>query len=252
MGRCLAAAVMLLVLCPLPAAPQGVTRASEEAFGPGHLSVTPFVGWRYRYAAIADQAVEVGGEVFYLSERIEVEGAPVIGAELSFPLSGRFAAVGSFAYGFAGSVETISLSSSGSSVGFSPEGGTFMFAKVGGSYQFIDRNPEFRLRELAATASVAPGIVRIDPPGNTALLSDDAITHLGVAVAADAYIPLAPWPRLALNVSLEDFITFWNAGEMSARAARDIGTEIGQTVRVEVDADPTNIILLQAGVTYRF
>lgn len=252
MGRCLAAVVTLLIVCPLPAAPQGVTRADEEAFAPGRVSVTPFVGWRYRYAAIVDQALEAGGEVFFMSERVEVEGAPVLGAEVAVPLTGRFAAVGSFAYGFAGAVETISVSASGSSASFSPEGGTFMFAKLGGSYQFIDRHPEFRLRELAATATLAPGMVRIDPPGNTALRSDDAIVHWGVALGADAYIPLAPWPSLALNVSIEDFITFWNTNEISSRLARDVGTETGLAVRADVDSDPTNIILLQAGVTYRF
>lgn len=253
MGRCLAAALVLLTSMPTLADAQIVRVGTEEAFAPGRIMVAPFAGYRYRYAATLDQVVEVFGEQTFLAQRIEVDAAPVVGAALSVPLTGRFAVVGSAAYGFAGSSQTITFSSEGSNASFSPEGGTFLFAKAGFSYQFLDTSPENAMRRVAATASVAPALVRIDPPGAQAdLTSDDAINHFGFAVSANGIIPLRPWPSLALDLGLEDFVTFWNTGEIASRFARDVGTELGTTVRTEVDADPTNIVMAHVGLRIRF
>lgn len=253
MGRCLAAALVLLTSMPSLALAQVAHMGLEEPFAPGRITVAAYAGYRYRYAATFDEVLESGSQQIFARERIEVDAAPVVGASVSVPFTGRFSFVGAAAYGFSGSGSVISVSSEGTQAGLLADAGTFLFARAGFGYQFLDTSPENALRRVAATASLAPALVLLDPAGNDPNLeSDDMLTNLGVAFSANGIIPLTPWPSFAIHVGLEDFVTFWNTGSLASRLATDLGRATGTTVRAEVDADPTNILMAHVGLRVRF
>lgn len=251
MGRCLAAALVLLTSLPAIVSAQVARLGVEEPFAPGGLTVSAFAGYRFNFTVEFDRVVDVAGQQILSFAREEVDAAPIIGADLTFPIGGRFAVIGSAAYGVSGSTRTTVAAPDGSAE-FVYDGGNFIFAKAGFSYQFLDRAPEYALNRVAAMASVAPAIVRIDPPAaGVSVFSDDAVTQFGIAVAANGIIPLRPWPYIAVDLGVEDFVTFWNTSEVATRLARTEGERLDATVRTEVKADPTHIFMARVGLRIR-
>lgn len=247
MGRWMWAVLTLLVAAPMPLMAQ-----LTEPIPPG-IMLRPFVGYRVTHSHTRTILLSAGGASEGFIEEERVEPGPTVGAELTIPVAGRFSAVAAFTYGFSADSRTTSFSAGGSGFGFNPDAGTMMFMKVGLDYQFVETEPRLRMDRPAAGINIGPAVVRHDPgdfEGAGALA--DPLWHPAVALGANAMIPLSMWPALAVYAGIDDYITFWNDATEAERLAEFRGTQLGTSVRAQVDSDIGNLFLVRAGLNLRF
>lgn len=232
-----AGAVAALFVALMPAT------ALAQIVGPvpaGQLTIAPFVGIRVGHSVEFTDQVGAPGASTAVTERLEVDGGPTVGAALHVPIGGRVLVVGSGTWAFSeeGSLEV--SGSGGSAAGDSDDTGSIFFARAGLGYQFVDTEPESRIRSVAAVLSAGPVAARLDP-GDAA---GDSEWHWGLAIGADAIVPLGDSP-LHLYIGADDYLMFWDGERLPARRAAPGAV-------TERNADSSNILTLRAGVGLRF
>jgi hypothetical protein len=234
MARASIAVALLTVLLPAASAAQ-----IAEPLPAGRFAFAPFVGLRVGHTVeFTDQVGSAGATV---TETLEVDGGPTIGAALHVPLVGRLSAVGSATWSFS---EEGTLTVSGddaASVDDVNDSGTILFARAGLGYQFVDTEPESRVRSVAAVLSVGPVAARLDSGGLTGV---DPQWHWGVAIGADALLPLGE-RGLHFYLAADDYLMFWAGEKLPTRRA-------SPGAFTDRDAESSNILTLRAGLAYRF
>ena len=219
----------------------------HEPLPQSRFALTPFVGYRIGFRATGDRFWE--GADGLTGGRFEEtrDGGTAVGAEAELRLVGPVSAIGAFAYSRPGDVTgTIELPNG--TAGYQTRGSRVWFARAGLAYRLPDPDPDRRRFRPAGFVFAAPALVRESSTGAD-LFSPDAdgrsIDHWALNLGANVVAPLGS-PRVAFSLGLEDFITFWDTGELERRFERAYGAP------ADFSFDQSHILLLRAGISLRF
>ncbi|MEN8375126.1 MAG: hypothetical protein ABFS34_06715 [Gemmatimonadota bacterium] len=237
MARITAAVALLTALLPAMSGAQ-----IAQPVPAGRLSVAPFVGLRIGHTVEFTERVGAPGATTSRTETLDVDGGSTVGAAVNVPLGGRLSVVGSATWSFAEEGTLTTTGDEGSGVTDISDTGTLLFTRAGLGYQFVDTEPESRVRTVAAVLSAGPVFVRADPGD---LIAADPEWHWGAAIGAEAFVPLGN-SGAHVYLAADDYIMFWDADKLPSRATSPIGAA------GERDADSSNVLTLRAGLAYRF
>jgi hypothetical protein len=247
MKRAVFAVLAFQVLIPSAISAQGLS-TSEPVWGP-RIRLTPFVGQAPTVSRNERWAVVNGDEVSIGDFDVDLGSGPAIGASLEFQVADRFALIGSGLFINRGQTREFSFIDSEF---FVSEGSNFLVGKLAAALRLREAASEMQLRQLTATVFAGPAIVhempKDDAAVNTVLL--ESVTHWGLNFGLDAEIPMGQGP-LALQLGFDDFYTFWNTGEIAARNDRAFAG-LGLTTESALEADASHMILIRAGISFRF
>ena len=135
---------------------------------------------------------------------------------------------------------------------FEINGSRFIAVRAGLSYVLTQRESELVMRRLSGSVHAAPFYMREMPRAETGF--DDSPVfrdagHFGLSLGATGELPFAT-DRLALQLGVDDYITFWNDDALARLPAAffdDAGT--GTVSRVESDVSHQWVV--RAGVSLR-
>lgn len=239
-------------LLALPAA-----AAAQEPVPAGQLpsarfAVTPFFGIRVPYST-GDAYLFTPNDGQYLIGE-ERGGGPVVGAEVEARVRGPVSLLGSLGFSDAGST-TITLLSpeDGSAIPLRADNPATWMGRLAVAYRLPEPRPDTRRFRPAGYILAGPALVRTDfhddegLPGNLSGASNHWGLNLGVHAAATLGSP-----RLALHFGLEDYLTFWDTDRLAARETALYGLGFGEGTVVDFDYSASNLILLRAGLSFRF
>lgn len=212
------------------------------------FSVTPFVGARIPYNTGTFYVTGANGHQLVIDE--EREGSPSIGLNADMLLRGPFALTAGFAY--SGGVQDIfTFGVPGDSVAegqILTDAPEMWFVKAGFTARLPDPIRDDRRFHPSAFVTVAPAMVFM---GESALRESSRHLALNLGADATARIGRSGW---ALQLGLEDYITFWNSDEFAERDAALFGTDPrfeDEPVFVDYDYRTANILMARLGVSYR-
>ncbi|MGH7506022.1 MAG: hypothetical protein ACRELX_10240, partial [Longimicrobiales bacterium] len=80
-------------------------------------------------------------------------------------------------------------------------------------------------------------------------VDQEAMNMLGANVGLNAQVPFG-WRGVALQFGIEDFLIFWDNAEL-ARRTDAVFERNGLLSQSSVDADPSHMLLLRAGLSFR-
>ena len=212
------------------------------------FSVTPFVGARIPYNTGTFYVTGDNGHQLLIEE--EREGSPAVGLNADVHLRGPFAFTAGFAY--SGGVQDIfTYGIPGDSVAegqILTDAPEMWFVKAGFIARLPDPVRDDRRFHPSAFVTVAPAMVFV---GESALR--ESTRHLALNLGADATARIGR-SGFALQLGLEDYITFWNADDFGERDAALFGADPrfeGEPVTVDYDYRTANILMVRLGVSYR-
>lgn len=240
---------LLSVVC-MPAAAEAQRVAKE--FGWPHFSVTPFVGFRVGYDHEYDEIVRSSdGEVLVAARHeAEVEGGPVVGFEADARIAGPLSVQAAIGYDPAADARVASYSADGVQFGGieSPAG---WFGKLGMGLWLTESFPDRRLHRPIANAFAGVAARRVsgtDYDGVDGSFEDSYLVW-GANFGFKGETPIRD--RLVFQFAAEDYWTFWNDQRVidtTEALYRSTGTE----VRANVSQDASHLVVLRAGVSFRF
>jgi hypothetical protein len=254
MKRCVLALAGLLALPVCAQAQTGPVYTSEphpQQLPHSRFSITPFVAARvpYNTGSFYVFGLENDQDVLVETQR---EGTPAVGLNADVRVVGPFSITGGVAYS-GGQQDIYTFGAAGDSV---PEGRfvtdapAMAFAKLGITARLPDPIRDDRRFHPSAFVTVAPAIVYLNHRSTSAF--DDS-HHFALNLGADATTRIGR-SNFALQLGLEDYITFWRTEEFRARDAGffvDDPRFEGDPVGVDYDYSTGNIFLLRLGVSYR-
>jgi len=245
-------------LLALPAVAAAQTDGTFAAQPPANLvpftrfAVTPWVGVRVGYGYGDYFAFTEGGQQYRLDE--ERGSGMAAGLNAEFRLLGPLNLVGGVAYsaGNEDELNVVSLADS-ARVSFVSDGPEIWFVKAGVQYRLPDPVPDNRRFHPAAYITVAPALIVVDYADIDGVDNEDVngtTRNFGVNIGVDAVSNLGS-RGLALSIALEDFVTFWDE-ERELRDQVLLGGLFEEPVTINYDASVSNILLLRAGLSWRF
>jgi hypothetical protein len=246
-------------LLALPAAAAAQNEGGFAAEPPAELvpytrfAITPWIGFRVPYGS-GDYFVftEEGEEQLQLDE--ERGGGAAVGLDAAYQVRGPLNVIASVAYSAADEDRLTVTDEDGDQVFYSSNGPQIWFLKAGVQYRLPDPIPDNRRFHPAAYVSVAPALVWADWPDIEGVDNEDvtgSTRNFALNIAFDAATNLGS-RGLTLTFGLEDYITFWNEDRIAARDEVLLGGLFEDTVTVDYDASAANILMLRAGVSWRF
>lgn len=252
----------VLALAGLLALPTAAAAQNEGGFAtepPAELvpytrfSITPWVGFRVPYGS-GDYFVftEEGEEQLLIDE--DRGGGAAVGLDAAVQVRGPLNVIASVAYSAADEDQLTVTDEDGEQLFYEANGPQIWFLKAGVQYRLPDPIPDNRRFHPAAYVSVAPALVWADWPDIEGLDNDDvtgSTRNFALNIAFDAATNLGS-RGLTLTFGLEDYITFWNEDSIRARDEVLLGSLFEDTVTVDYDAAAANILMLRAGVSWRF
>lgn len=252
----------VLALAGLLALPATAAAQDEGGFAvepPAELvpytrfAITPWIGFRVPYGS-GDYFVftEDGDQQLILDE--DRGGGAAVGLDAAFQVRGPLNVVASVAYSAADEDQLTVTDESGDQLVYESNGPAVWFLKAGVQYRLPDPIPDNRRFHPAAYVTVAPALVWADWPEIDGLDDDDvngSTRNFALNIAFDAATNLGS-RGLTLTFGLEDYITFWNEDSIRARDEVLLGSLFEDTVTVDYDASAANILMLRAGVSWRF
>ena len=137
--------------------------------------------------------------------------------------------------------------------GFEINGSRFVMLRAGASYTLQQRESELVVRRVSGTVHVAPFYMREMPRAEIGFEDSPVFQdseHFGLSVGATGELPFAT-DRLALQLGIDDYITFWDDDALARLPASffdDEGT--GTTSRSEAGA--SHQFVIRAGISLRF
>ncbi len=218
------------------------------------FGVTPWVGVRVGYGSGNYFAITEGGDQFRLDENRGSSAS--VGLNAEYQLRGPLNLVAGVAYSAANEDE-INVTTTGSNPTtdtFVSDGPQMWFFKAGAQYRLPDPMPDNRRFHPAAYITVAPSLVVVDYAEIDGLDNDDvngSSTHFGLNLGVDAVTNLGS-RGLALSFGFEDYLTFWNEDRVRLRDEVLLGELFQEPVVVNYDAPMANILVLRAGLSWRF
>ncbi|MBW3572768.1 MAG: hypothetical protein KY467_16860 [Gemmatimonadetes bacterium] len=216
------------------------------------FAVTPWIGFRVPYGSGDYFVFTESGSQFRLDE--DRGGGAALGLDAAFQVTGPLNVVAGLGWSGADQNTLNVLDEAGTLRRFQADGPQVWFMKAGVQYRLPDPVPDNRRFHPAAYVTVAPGLVWMDWPefegfddadvnGNTrnfALnLGFDAVTNLGSR-------------GLALSFTVENYLTFLNEDRIRVRDEALLGDVFEEPVVIDYDASTNNILVLRAGLSWRF
>ena len=248
-----AVAALLALPTTLGAQPNGTfgAEASPDLLPYSRFSVTPWIGFRVPYG-VGDYFVftETGGEQFVIDE--DRGGGAAVGINAEMQVAGPLNVIAGFAYSAADEDRVNVSTSEGLLFSEIIDGPEMWFLKAGVSYRLPDPIPDDRRFHPAAHLFVAPAIVWMDWPDFEGV-DDSAVTgtsrHFALNLGADIFTRLNS--RLALNLAVEDYITFFDQDRVRERDVIISGSRFEDNVAIDYDFNSANVLMLRMGVTWR-
>ena len=217
------------------------------------FAITPWVGVRVGYGSGDYFAITEGGEQFRLDENRG--GGAAVGLNAEYQLTGPLNVVGGVAYS-AGNEDDVTVTPIDGSPAFSytSNGPEIWFFKAGLQYRLPDPIPDNRRFHPAAYITVAPSLLVVDHAEIQGLDNDDvngSATHFGLNLGVDAVTNIGS-RGLALTLGFEDYLTFWDQDRLRVRDEAFVGGVLEEPVIIDYDASVANILMLRAGLSWRF
>ena len=216
------------------------------------FAVTPWVGMRLGYGS-GDYFVFSEGTQYRVSEARG--GGPAVGVNLEGRIAGPLNAVAGVAYTAADQDVFTFERIDGLVTTFNIDGPAVLLAKAGLQYRLPDPTPDNRRFHPAAYLTVAPAMVVLDWPDYEAYEGVTDVTgrttHFALNLGADAVSNIGT-RGLGLSVGFETFLTFWNQDRIRVRDEILLGDLLEETVRVDYDTRMSNLLMLRAGLSWRF
>lgn len=219
------------------------------------VAVTPWVGFRVPYGSADYFVVTEQGEQFRLDE--ERGGGVALGLDAAYQLRGPLNLVAGFSYSEADTDVLNVRDLQGNQISFQSHGPEVWFLKAGVQYRLPDPVPDNRRFHPAAYITVAPALVWVDWPdfeGADEEVADDVSgtsRQFALNLGVDAVTRLGS-RGLALTFSVEDYLTFWDTERTRVRDELLLGSLFEEPVEVEYSASSNNILILRAGLSWRF
>lgn len=240
--RCALATLAALALLPAAAHAQLMPVMDEISWGP-KLRITPSVGWAPGITREETWNVLVDGTPVIYAVETELAGGPAASLNFEYAVRGPWNVLIGGTYisrdvsGF--------MTASGEPEGFTSS--TSIAVKAGVSLQMRESDSELTLRRLGASAFVAPFFM-MEMPDEVAGFEDTDLfetgNHFGVNFGIAGELPFAN-DRFALQLGLEDYLTFWDETSLARYPAWRFESA------AEADADMSHQWLLRAGISFR-
>jgi hypothetical protein len=245
MNRCVLALAGLLAWPVCASAQAGATTPEPNPLQLPYarFAITPFIGARVPYTT-GSYFVNAGSTQYRVEQ--DREGGYALGINAEARVSRALGVVGGLTY--SGSAQEIYrfASTSTSQDSLQGDGPTYWFAKAGLSVRLPDPTRDTRRFHPSALITVAPALVIADYNDTFGGTS----TNFAVNIGADAVARLGRG-HWAISLGLDDYLTFWNDGDQSERAAAIWSQQLNQNVTVDFDYGSSNIMILKLGASYR-
>lgn len=241
-----AAALVALAASAAPAAAQTYvpTAAGDDArLAPTRFALTPWIGLRPSMNVGDAFLFRTGEDISALSVEREREDAPVVGVDLQVGFTPSWGVVGGVAYSPERDEIVTFESTDGTDVlpaGF--DGPDMLLAKAALQYRLPEPDPDLRRFHPAGYLYAGPSLVRLG-------FDDESSVHFGANLGAAAEVRLGR--GLALNLGLDDYVTFWDNEELRQRDEVLLSAAVGEPVVVDYDYDFSNMLILRAGLSLR-
>jgi hypothetical protein len=244
----------------LPAAAAAQNTGGFPAQPPADLvpytrfAVTPWVGVRAPYGSGDYFVVTEGGDQYQLEE--DRGGGVAVGLNAEYRITGPLNLVAGVTYsaGDQNELTVTSLGSTATETTFLGDGPEMWFVKAGVQYRLPDPIPDNRRFHPAAYITVAPSLVVADYPEFDGV-DDENLTgsssHFGLNLAVDAVNAIGS-RGLALSFGVEDYITFWNQDDVRGHDEAVLGGLFEEPVTIDYNSSIANILVLRAGLSWRF
>ncbi len=251
----------VLALAGLLALPAAAAAQNDGGFAsqpPAELvpysrfAITPWVGFRVPYGTGDYFVFTEGGEQLQLDE--DRGGGAALGLDAAFQVAGPLSLIGSVSYSAADEDQLTVTDLEGNQEFFESNGPEIWFLKAGVQYRLPDPLPDNRRFHPAAYVSVSPALVWADYAEIEGVDNDDVTgtaRNFALNIAFDAATNIGS-RGLTLTFGVEDYITFWDQDRIRVRDEVLLGALFEDTVTVDYDASANNILMLRAGVSWRF
>ena len=244
-----------LLALPTLAAAQGgslPTLPNPYQLAPARFTITPFVGVRVPYTT-GDEYLSTQSQGTYLVQE-ERAGGVMIGAELQGQVRGPLGVAGSLAYGGGGTTSITLTSQDGEQTPLTTSGPDMWMGKVGITYRLPEPRSDTRRFHPAGFLVAGPARVRTNFDNDDDSGADWAkgTTNWGFNLGVHTATLIGSSQRFALHLGLEDFVTFWNTDRIAGRDAAVYGGFFDEDTAVRVDYSTSNVVLVRAGVSFRF
>lgn len=218
------------------------------------FAITPYIGLRAPYGSGEYFVTTESGDQYLLDE--DRGGGVAVGLNAEYRITGPLNLVAGVAYSAADEDE-LTVTTGGSTTAtdvYLSDGPEMWFVKAGLQYRLPDPIPDNRRFHPAAYITVAPSLVVTDFAEIEGLDNDDvngSSSHFGLNLAVDAVSNIGS-RGLALSFGLEDYITFWNQDDIRVRDEVLLGSLFQEPVTINYDSNSAHILVLRAGVSWRF
>jgi hypothetical protein len=250
----------VLALAGLLALPAAAAAQNDGAFAsdpPPELvpytrfAITPWVGFRVAYGSGDYFAFTEDGTQFQLDE--DRGGGMALGLDAAFQVRGPLNVVAGFGYSGADQNNLSVIHEDGSVELFQSGGPEVWFLKAGVQYRLPDPIPDNRRFHPAAYVTVAPALVFMDWPDFEGFPDDvnGSTRNLALNIGFDAVTNLGS-RGLALSFSVEDYFTFVDEDRIRVRDEALLGDLFEEPVAVTYNENTSNILVLKAGLSWRF
>jgi hypothetical protein len=241
-------ALAVAVLLAAPAAARAQATVDPRQTGPQlpyvRFAITQFVGMVVPSTTGEAHLFAEGETVSITSVRRERGGALLVGAEAEYRFAKQWSAVGGAAVSARGN-DAFTYTTNGEAADpLEGRGDRFTFAKLGVSYRIPDPANDVRRFHPGGFISVAPALVHLDREGMSSVNSP--AVNVGIAATA----PIGRSRRLAFQLGLDDYLTFWDTHKLEAQDALLYATD--GPVSVLYDYSTSNLFTLRLGGSFRF
>jgi hypothetical protein len=244
--RMLAAVFIATLALPTAASAQGgPLRGDPAAAG---VRITPFIGYLAGFTRSEEWLHDSDDGVAFLQSELRIAGGEAAGLVLDLPLANGFGVTAAAAYGSRGDTEVNVLQTEDA---FLIDGHWIHLGRLGVSYRMPQEVSDFVLRRLGATIHAGGMVVHERP--RQRLAPDDALdtaTHFGVNFGMTAELPFAG-DRLALQVGVEDNITWWNESALASLPYVYLNRPGASPDQTRVSTGASHQWLVRAGVSVR-
>jgi hypothetical protein len=244
----------LLALPAAAAAQNDGTFASEpspELVPYTRFAITPWIGFRVAYGSGDYFAFTEDGTQFQLDE--DRGGGMALGLDAAYQVRGPLNVVAGFGYSGADQNDLTVIDEGGNVELFQSGGPEVWFLKAGLQYRLPDPIPDNRRFHPAAYVTVAPALVFMDWPEFEGFDDDvnGSTRNFALNVGFDAVTNLGS-RGLALSFSVEDYFTFVDEDRVRVRDEALLGNLFEEPVAISYNENTSNILLLKAGLSWRF
>ena len=214
------------------------------------MRISPWIGWLPAVTRTEEWVNSNGaGTNTFVDIEYTLDDGYAVGFNVDVRVHGPWNAFGGAMFATRGDSEFAMRDSTDA---FEINGSRFLALRAGASYVLSQRDSEMALRRLSGSVHVAPFYLREMPRAEIGF-DDSAVfqgsDHFGLSVGATGELPFAT-DRLALQVGVDDFITFWNDDALARLPAAFFDDEATGTVS-RVESDVSHQWLVRAGISIR-